>query len=329
MFGPFVDVPAYPLVFPVFWGAAVFFALAMARHLRVFAAARPSAPFGSLPSRIVGLVEYAFVQRKMFKDPRAGLMHAGIFWGFVLLTIGTADIVTGGVIQAVLTAPLNGAIWAAISAMQNVVALIVIASIAWAYWRRLVSKPARLTFNRDALLILAMIGGVVASELVAQWFQVARYGEIRGAFVSNAAAVPLRSLSLGVLDAGFAALWWTHIALVAAFLCYLPFSKHLHIATSFPNIFLRKLAPRGELPRMDLEDETATFGLKTLGDLGWKDLLDGFTCTECGRCQQACPAWNTGKPLTPKTFIMGIRHMSIEAERGIDLIPNSPIVRET
>ena len=80
---------------------------------------------------------------------------------------------------------------------------------------------------------------------------------------------------------------------------------------------------------MDLEDETATFGLKTLQDLGWKDLLDGFTCTECGRCQQACPAWNTGKPLNPKTFIMGIREMSVEAEHGIDLIPNSPIVRET
>ena len=111
--------------------------------------------------------------------------------------------------------------------------------------------------------------------------------------------------------------------------CYLPFSKHLHIATSFPNIWFRKLAPRGELPEMDLEDETATFGLKTLQDLGWKDLLDGFTCTECGRCQEACPAWTTGKPLNPKTFIMGIRDMSVEAEHGLNLIPNSPIVRET
>ena len=96
MFEPFADVPAYPLVFPLFWGAAIFFALAMARHLRVFAVARPSAPFANLPARVVGLVEYAFVQTRMFKDPRAGLMHAGIFWGFVLLTIGTADIVTGG-----------------------------------------------------------------------------------------------------------------------------------------------------------------------------------------------------------------------------------------
>jgi Fe-S oxidoreductase len=329
MFETFAEVPAYPLVFPIFWGAAVFFALAMARHLRVFAVARPSHPFANVPARIGGLVQYAFVQSKMFKDARAGIMHAGIFWGFVLLTIGTANIVTGGLIQAVLSVPFNGALWTAVSIMQNVVAVIVLGSIGWAFYRRLVSKPARLTFNRDALVILSMIGGVVATELFAQAFEAAAYGDIAGAFVANAIAVPLRSLSPEILDAGFALLWWGHIAIVAAFLCYLPFSKHLHIATSFPNIFFRKLAPRGELPKLDLEDESATFGLKTLQDLGWKDLLDGFTCTECGRCQEACPAWNTGKPLNPKELIMGIRHMSIEAERGIDIIPNSPIVRQT
>jgi len=329
MFELFAEVPAYPLVFPVFWGAAAFFALAMARHLRVLAVARPSRPFANVPARLAGLVRYAVVQTKMFKDPRAGLMHAGIFWGFVLLTIGTADIVTGGIIQTVVAGPYDGLLWAAVSAMQNVVAVIVLVSIGWAYVRRLVLKPARLTLNRDALLILGMIGGVVATELLAQVFQVSAHGDIPGAFISNALAIQLRSLPTPFLEAVFALLWWGHIALVAAFFAYLPFSKHLHIATAFPNIYLRKLAPRGELPRLDLEDENATFGLKTLQDLGWKDLLDGFTCTECGRCQQACPAWNTGKPLNPKQFIMGIRHMSVDAEQGIDLIPNSPIVRET
>ena len=329
MFEPLAEVPAYPLVFPVFWGAAIFFVLAMARHLRVFAVARPSRPFANLPGRVAGLVRYAFLQTRMFKDVRAGLMHAGIFWGFILLTIGTADIVTGGVIQTVLSAPFDGLLWTAVSAMQNVVAVIVLISIGWAYLRRLVTRPARLTFNRDALVILGMIGGVVASELLAQVAQVARYGDIDGAFIANALAAPLRSVTPVQLEIAFAVLWWGHIGLVAAFLGYLPFSKHLHIATAFPNILFRKLAPRGELPAMDLEDETATFGLKTLQDLGWKDLLDGFTCTECGRCQAACPAWATGKPLNPKTFIMGIREMSVEAEHGIDLIPNSPIVRET
>jgi Fe-S oxidoreductase/nitrate reductase gamma subunit len=334
MFPVFAEVPGYPLVFVVFWGAAIVFALAIARHLRVFAATRPAAeqprPFGAIGARFAGLVTYALVQRKMFKDPRAGLMHAGIFWGFVLLTIGTANVVTGGIIETVLSAPLDGAIWAAISAMQNVVAVIVLVSIAWAFARRLISRPKRLTYNRDALLILAMIGGVVATELFAEVFEFARFGAQPGAFVSAALAGPLRAtVGPAGLELGFVALWWAHIALVAAFLVYLPFSKHLHIATSFPNIWFRKLRPRGELPAMDLEQEDATFGLKSLQDLGWKDLLDGFTCTECGRCQQACPAWATGKPLNPKTFIMGIRDMSVEAEHGLNLIPNSPIVRET
>src|SRR6185503_15237693 len=78
-FAPFAEVPGYPLVFLVFWGAAAFFLLAMARHLRVFAVARPSHPFNRLPTRVVSLVEYAFLQTKMFKDAKAGLMHAGIF----------------------------------------------------------------------------------------------------------------------------------------------------------------------------------------------------------------------------------------------------------
>ncbi len=332
LFGPFADVPFYPLVFPMFWGAVALFCLAMARHLRVFAAVRAEgpSPFADIPRRFTGLVRYAFIQTKMFKDARAGLMHAGIFWGFVLLTIGTANVVTGGIIEQVVSIPFDGLPWTLISVMQNVVAVIVIGSIGWAFFRRLVTRPRRLTFNRDALVILSMIGGVVASELLAEAFEFAAHGDQPGAFVSAALAVPLRAvLSPDVLAAGFAVLWWGHIALVAAFLVYLPFSKHLHIATSFPNIWFRKLAPRGELPQMDLEDETTTFGLKSLQDLGWKDLLDGFTCTECGRCQEACPAHATGKPLNPKAFIMGIRDMSVEAEHGLNLIPNSPIVRET
>src|SRR6476660_7108587 len=330
MFAPFAHVPGYPLVFIVFWGAAAFFLLAMARHLRIFAVARPSHPFNRLPVRVVSLVEYAFVQTKMFKDPGAAVMHSGIFWGFVLLTIGTANVVTGGVIQQVLSIPFDGLVWAVVAGLQNTVAVIVLVSIGWAFYRRLVTRPRRLTFNRDALVILAMIGGVVGTELFAQVFEFARYGSQPGAYVSTALAGPLRGgLAPATLEAIFVFLWWAHIALVAAFLCYLPFSKHLHIATSFPNIWFRKLRPRGELPKMDLEDENASFGLKTLQDLGWKDLLDGFTCTECGRRQQACPAWNTGKPLNPKTFIMGIRDMSVEAEHGLNLIPNSPIVRET
>jgi len=124
-----------------------------------------------------------------------------------------------------------------------------------------------------------------------------------------------------VMEAGFGLLFWANVLLVSGFLVYLPRSKHLHIVTALFNTALAKLRPRGELPAMDLEAEGARFGIKTIEDLDWKDLLDGFTCTECGRCQEACPAWATGKPLNPKTMIMGIREMAVEAEHGIPLVP--------
>jgi Fe-S oxidoreductase len=325
----FAHVPFYPLVFPVFWGAAAFFALAMARHLRVFAAARNASPTDRPIARLWGTVRYGLVQTRMFRDLPAGLMHFGIFWGFVLLTIGTANMVTGGLVQAILSIPFDGVLWVWVTALQNVVAVVVLVCVAWAIGRRVITRPSRLTLNRHALDILFLIGAVVGTEVLAQVFEVAAHGAIPGAIVSNPVGEALAGIGEGTAQALFAAFWWAHILLVALFLCYLPFGKHLHIATAIPNIALRKVAPRGQLPAMDLEAEDATFGIRTVGDLSWKDLLDGFTCTECGRCQQACPAWNTGKPLNPKTFIMGIRHEAVEAEAGLPLIPNSPTVRST
>ena len=107
MLPSFEHVPYYPLVFAVFWGAALLFVLAMARHLRIFAAARASgpSPFDDISARAWGVIEYAFIQTKMFKDVRAALLHWGIFWGFVLLTVGTANIVTGGLLQAIISIP--------------------------------------------------------------------------------------------------------------------------------------------------------------------------------------------------------------------------------
>ncbi len=329
MFDAFAHVPLYPLVFPVFWGAVLFFGLAMARHLRVFAAAQNATPYDRIGTRLWGAVRYGLLQTRMFRDRPAGLMHFGIFWGFVLLTIGTANIAVGGLIGAVVSRPLDGLLWAAVQAMQNVVALVVLAAIAYAVFRRVVLRPARLTLNRHAQVVLVLIGGVVATELAAQAFEVAAHGAVPGAFIANAAGGALTGLGADGNQAAFAVLWWAHIVLVAVFLDYLPFGKHLHVATALPNIALRKLAPRGQLPAMNLEREDATFGVRTVADLSWKDLLDGFTCTECGRCQQACPAYATGKPLNPKTFIMGIRHEAVEAEAGLPLIPNSPSVRAT
>jgi Fe-S oxidoreductase len=332
MFETFERVPAYPLALPIFWGAFALFLLVVARRLRVFTAVAAGGPTAAtdIPRRAWGLIRFAFLQARMFRDLRVGVMHYTLFLGSTLLLIGNINIVTGGLLQAVTAWPLDGQIWTFLVAVQNLVAFgVLFAAVPYFVVRRLVIRPSRLTLGPTGLLILLMITLVVATEFFAMAFEAAGHGDIPGAVVTNVLAMPLRGLGSAANEAGFVGLWWAHIGVLAAFLVFIPFNKHFHVYTAFVNVYLRKLAPRGELPKLDIEDENATFGLKTLQDLGWKDLLDGFTCTECGRCQAACPAWHTGKPLNPKTFIMGIRDMAETAEMTIDVIPNSPIVRET
>ena len=321
------EVPFYPLAPLVFLAAIVVFALQMARHLRVFAAARASSVGDRPGQRLRSLGVYSIAQVRMFRDLRAGIMHAAIFWGFVVLTIGTANRVTAGLVETVLAWPVDGWVWRAVLAAGNVLAVAVLVAVVYAAFRRLVTRPARITLSRDALMILVLIGGIVATELIAEAFRLARYGdpyapaELVSRPLGQLIANPLAPAAQAAI---FALAWWANILLVSAFLIYLPGSKHLHVATAFFNTAFRKLRPRGELPPMDLEAETGTFGVRSVADLGWKDLLDAFTCTECGRCQAQCPAWATGKPLNPKTFVMGLRQMAIDAEAGAVLLPGLP-----
>jgi Fe-S oxidoreductase len=330
MFPAFEHVPAFPLVFPIFWGAFLVFGLVVVRHVRVLQAARPGGPRGldRVGARAFGLIRFAIIQARMFRELRVGAMHYLLFLGSTILLIGNTNAVTGGLLQAVVSWPLDGILWTILVGVQNAVAIGALLGAAYAFERRLVSRPSRLNLTRTGLIILTMISLVVSTEFVAQMFEAARYGDIRGAFAANAVAVPLRSLSAPVLEAGFVGLWWAHVVVLSAFLVYIPFNKHFHVYVSFVNVWFRKLEPRGQLPALDLEAEDAVFGLRTLQDLGWKDMLDGFTCTECGRCTEVCPAASTGKPLNPRSLIMGIRSMAEGAEAGINIVPNSPIVRE-
>ncbi|CAN5718658.1 (Fe-S)-binding protein [soil metagenome] len=317
-------VPFYPLAPALFALSVAAFGLLMARHLRVFATARP-AQVGDEPGRLQSMFVYAIAQVRMFRDLDAGLLHAAIFWGFVTLTVGTADRVSFGLIEHLVRPPLDGWLWRLLMLGQNMFILVVLAAVGYALFRRLVWRyPRRTTLSRDGVLILLLIGGVVVTEWLAEAFRLARFGDPDAGWA--VAAAPLGAL-IGAIsppalqEVGYGVFFWANVVLVSGFLVYLPGSKHLHIVTAFFNAALRKLKPRGELPAMDLEAADARFGIKTVEDLSWKDLLDGFTCTECGRCQEACPAWATGKPLNPKTMIMGIREMAVEAEAGVPLIP--------
>ena len=319
------QVPLYPLAPVVFAIAAVLFVLLMARHLRVFAASQPAAVLDQPESRLRSLIVFGIAQVRMFRDLDAGLTHYAIFWGFVVLTIGTADRVSFGLVHAIISWPVDGWLWRLAILGQNLFVLAVLGAVVWALFKRVVWRsPRRLTLSRDGVVILLLIGGVVLTEVLAEALRLAVHGDPDAVWsvVANPLGAVLGAVLPGpALETGFAIFFWANVLLVSGFLVYLPRSKHLHIVTAVFNTTLRKLRPRGELPAMDLESETARFGVKTVEDLSWKDLLDGFTCTECGRCQDACPAWATGKPLNPKTMIMGIREMAVEAEADVPLFP--------
>jgi Fe-S oxidoreductase len=251
-----------------------------------------------------------------------------VFAAFLLLAVGVASLATFGLVEWVLAWPLDGAIWAVLLFARNVAAVAALVGLAYFLLRRLVARPPRLTLSRSGIVILLLIGGIVAAELGALSYEAAVWGPLPGAVITNAigAAIAGTGVDPAVLEALFGIHVWIHVLCVAIFFAWLPATKHLHVATSFFNVYLRKLEPRGTLPPMDLEAEDATFGLRTLGDLAWKDVLDGLTCTECGRCQDACPAHATGKPLNPKALVMGIRELVSESEHGLNLVPNSPSV---
>ncbi len=323
-------VPYWPLAVPLFWSAAVVFGLLVARHLRVLFAVAPAPPIRAreVPRRLWSVVDDALLQRRMYRDRTAALMHHAIFWAFVFLTVGSANAVTGGLVELVLAWPFDGLLWAALTALANLAALGALVAVGVGLWRRLVTRPKRLTLSRSGLLILLWIGAIVTAELASQAFEAARFGPRPGGLVGTVLGSALGGLPAGALEVGFGLAWWAHVGLVSVFLVYLPFGKHFHIVSAALNVFLRKLDPPGRLPILDLERTEGSFGLRTLADLSWKDLLDGLTCTECGRCQAVCPANATGKPLDPKGLVMGLRDLLDEVEARLPVVPDGAEVRE-
>ena len=130
---------------------------------------------------------------------------------------------------------------------------------------------------------------------------------LKNVITSTPLAIPLRNLPTGLLMGGHAVFWWTHALLILAFLNYLPYSKHLHIVSSIPNVYHSNSqgpGPRGVIRFLDLEAANVEqFGAADVDQMTWKDLLDGYRCTECGRCTSVCPAHLTGKVLSPRKII--------------------------
>ena len=299
----------------------------------LLSAAKPAERSGDLPDRIRNEAVIVLGQRKLLQRSVPGLIHAAIFWGFLVL-FPTIVIAMIGAVDRGSTLPwLGHQGWFAF--MVDLFAVLVLTGVVGAAFIRKVQRPARFQGSHlgEADVILALIGGIVTTLLLWHASRIAL-----GLNEWPAGSSPISHLLSGlfadntateVLERVFV---WAHVLIILGFLAYLPYSKHLHIFSAAVNVFFASTRPRGHLEPLsfDVPEEEMSFGAGTVSDLSWKQTLDTFSCTECGRCQDVCPAWATGKELSPKLLIMALRDQVFEEGpplvRGVDGFEPSPLV---
>jgi Fe-S oxidoreductase len=295
------------------------FAVTIRRIVATLRLGKSENRFDRFDRRIANVIGIAFGQTKILRDPIAGPVHAGIFWGFLVLLAAVGESIGEGLIPGFSLAFL-GPFAHVLAFGGDVMGVIVLASVLVSLWRRFVSGPPRLrTLDRssqlDATLILSAIALIMLSMFVQNGARMAL-----GLGGEMAVWRPVSAVVAGMLSTGGGssvhiiaeAAWWLHIILVLGFLNALPYTKHFHVLTSVPNVFFSNRGIRAEgdgaLKPLNLEDESAErFGVSDIEDLSWKQLFDAYTCTHCGRCTSVCPANITGKLLSPKKIITDTR----------------------
>jgi len=323
------DIRWLPLVFAVLIAFAYFGLIMQSKIRLLFATSHRERFFQDIPRRVANVITYAFGQKKMFKEPGSGLMHAFIFWGFLVLQIRTLYLM----VSAFFPRSEIPLIHAPYGIIKDITAVIVLAMVVWAAYRRLVTKPARLSLSGEAILILAMIGGLMLSDMLLDGVAFALAAKPGGQELSlfmagDAAHAPIGAAFAGLFS-GLSAealmplqeiFYWMHIGIVLVFLNLLPGSKHFHVITSIPNVFFAETSkPRGAIEPIKDIDKQEKFGVGDARDFTWKQVLDTYTCTECGRCSVNCPTTITGKALNPKLLILDIRDHLYARERELTI----------
>ena len=303
-----------------------------------------------VPERINKLLLVAFGQKKMFRRPWPALLHLFIYVGFLVINVELIEILIDGIFGTHRVLGFLGPVYSVLMAMNEVLGFLVILACLILLYRRNIMKVRRFHGTEmrawprlDANLIL--ITEIVlmfalflfnTADLKAHQLQ---GRELAGAFPISQFFTGLMPENLDTLAVLVAVGWWIHILGILAFMNYLPSSKHFHIIMAFPNVYYSKLEPQGKFPNNEAITheikamldpsyqvpplpegaEPQRFGAKDVEDLSWKQLMDAYTCTECGRCTDVCPANITGKLLSPRKIVMDTRDRLEEKH-------NSPLI---
>jgi heterodisulfide reductase subunit C len=308
---------------------------------------------GDGSARIKNTLLVAFGQKKMFKNMLPAVLHFFIYAAFVVTQIELIEIFVDGLLgKHRIFAPFLGEFYTFIISFIEILSVLAFVATIIFLWRRNLLKVPRLVKSElngwpklDANLILfgeiVLIIGIFCmngGDKVLQMRGVEHY-HTTGNFAISSWLGP--ALFGGFSDATVIGIerfgWWLHLFMVLGFINYLPFSKHLHIILAFPNTYFAKLTPKGQMDNMPdvakevkimmgLEqpdpnanmDSIPEFGANDVMGLSWKNVLDAFSCTECGRCTAECPANITGKLLSPRKVMMDVRDRATEIGNNLD-----------
>lgn len=279
---------------------------------------KPDNRFDRLGERIKTTLVVGIGQSKILRDKVAGPIHAGIFWGFLILLFSAIEMVIEGIHEG-WSLNFLGPVFSVITILTDIFCLLIIVGTMMSLWRRYVTKVKRLQVEHEKVeagMILLTIFTIVSSLFVENALRAHLPG---GDFswavrpISGPFGNMLASAVTGSEYTVFEVARWMHAILILAFMNYLPYSKHLHVLTSIPNVFLGPLAPSNAMQPINFEEEgVEKFGVVDIEDLSWKSLLDGYTCTHCGRCTSVCPANQTGKVLDPRGIIIAIHDRTMD-----------------
>ncbi len=302
------------------------------------------------PQRWRNLLLLALGQKKMFKNPLVAVMHLVIYAGFIIINLEVLEIVLDGIFGTHrLFFPFLGSFYTFLINFFEILALgVIIVCVAFLSRRnilklqRFISKDLNGWPRSDAnyilfaeIILMSLFLTMNATDRALQ-LQGSEHYHNTGSFVFSGLLAPIfNGFSTTTLMGIERTCWWTHIIGILAFLNYLPYSKHLHIVLAFPNAYYARLPLLGKMTNMpsvqnevkymmqpelaptDGNAQTPTFGAKDVQDLSWKNLLDAYSCTECGRCSAACPANITGKLLSPRKIMMDTRDRLTEVGKNI------------
>ena len=287
-----------------------FIAFGLARRSSIWRRGKPEDRFGQWGTRLKGALVKSIFHGRIIRRNKlyAGIMHALIFGGFVILFIGTLIVA----LEDDITVPLfgwsfyRGDFYLGYKLVVNLGGVMLIVGVLMAFLRRFGLRPKIQETAADDLILLTMLLVLSVQGFVLQALRLAveRDPWAEWSWVSYPMAIPLQGLSEGTLRDLHWINWWGHFVTTFVFLGYLAYSKMIHVFTSLTNVFFRRLRPMGELASIPDLEEAESFGIAAFEDFTWAQLMNADACMHCGRCLEYCPTFNTGKPLRPRDLVL-------------------------